>query len=175
MSSRFVAIVGFPAFTAAIAPAQEPVARPVTPDQPETQRRIQGETEQIARRLGTMLRFMAYHRLDQGEEQKLLTDAAKTLSGLTKNEMNAVIAHLEASIQAPDDKTASDEAKKAYDRHRVVVKDLKSLLLKYDTIKTLDQAAERLERGARDQNELRLEALALNQEMKDYRRRGRGA
>src|SRR5262249_15363648 len=143
--------------------------------QPEAQRRVQGETEQIARRLGTMLRFMAYHRLDQGEEQKLLTDAAKTLNGLTKNEMTAVITHLEASIKAPDDKTATEEAKKAYERHRVVVKDLKSLLLKYDTIKTLDQAADRLERGARDQNELRIEALALVQELKDARRRGRGA
>ena len=117
------------------------------PDQPEAQRRLQGETEQVARRLGTMLRFLAYHRLDQGEEQKLLDDAAKTLGGLSKNEMEAVIAHLEAAIKAPDDKTATDEAKKAYDRHRDVVKNLKSLLLKYDTIKTLDQAAERLERG----------------------------
>src|SRR5437764_10239426 len=126
------------------APAQDAtVARPVTPDQPEAQRKLQGETEQVARRLGTMLRFMAYHRLDQGEEQKLLTDAAKTLSGLSRDDMEAVIGHLEASVKAPDDATASDEAKKAYDRHRVVVKNLKGLLLKYDTIKTLDQAAER--------------------------------
>ena len=118
------------------APAQDAtVARPVTPDQSEAQRRLQGETEQVARRLGTMLRFLAYHRLDQGEEQKLLTDAAKTLGGLSKNDMEAVIAHLEASIKAPDEGTSNAEAKKAYDKHRDVVKNLKGLLLKYDTIK----------------------------------------
>jgi hypothetical protein len=56
-----------------------------------------------------------------------------------------------------------------------VVKNLKGLLLKYDTIKTLDQAADRLERGARDQNEMRLEAQALAQQMREGRGRGRGA
>ena len=122
-----------------------------------------------------MLRFMTYHRLNQGEEQKLLTDAAKTLNGLTKNEMEAVIAHLEASIKAPDEKTADKEAKEAYTRHRDVVKNLKGLLLKYDTIKTLDQAAERLERAARDQNEMRLESQALAQQLREGKGRGRGA
>src|SRR3954447_7721803 len=134
MSSRSLALVGFAAlavaFHAHAQDANETVrSRPVTPDQPEAQRRVQGETEQIARRLGTMLRFLAYHHLNQGEEQKLLTDAAKTLNGLTRNDMEAMIAHLEASVKAPDEKTATDEAKKAYERHRVVVKDLKSLLL----------------------------------------------
>ena len=47
----------------------ESESRPVTPDQPLAQRKLQGETEQVARRLGTMLRFMAYHRLDQGDRQ----------------------------------------------------------------------------------------------------------
>ena len=146
----------------------------VRPDQPEAQRRLQGETEQVARRLGSMLRFLSYHRLDQGEEQKLLTDATKTLSGLSKNEMEAVIGHLEASIKAPDEATASAEAKAAYTKHRDVVKNLKSLLLKYDTIKTLDQAAERLARASKDQHELRLTAESLAQRMRDGRVRGQG-
>src|SRR5262249_39703464 len=93
----------------------------------------------------------------------------------SRNEMEAVIAHLENSIKAPDDATASDEAKKAYDRHREVVKNLKGLLLKYDTIKTLDQAAERLERAAPHPNQLRLNALALSQQEREGRVRGRGA
>src|SRR5262245_46619931 len=130
MASRLAVLLG--AFCAA-AVAQDPAPpaafdRPVTPDRPAAQRRLQADTEQVARRLGTMIRFLAYHRLEQGEEQKLLNDAAKTLNGLSKNDMEAVIAHLEASIKAPDDKTATDEAKKAYDRHRVVVTNLKSLL-----------------------------------------------
>src|SRR6187455_2710010 len=113
MPARFVALFGVVALCAT-ASAQEkavpaattnPVAfdRPVAPDQPAAQRRLQGETEQVARRLGTMIRFLAYHRLEQGEEQKLLTDAAKTLGTLSKNDMEAVIAHLEASIKAPDE------------------------------------------------------------------------
>src|SRR6476659_248171 len=118
MSSRCLAPVALAAFAACVfvspLTAAEKSPPPVTPDQPETQRHIQGETEQVAKRLGSMLRFMAYHRLNQGEEQKLLTDAAKTLNGLTKNEMEQVIAHLEASIKAPDEKTADTEAKQAY-------------------------------------------------------------
>src|SRR5262245_55757934 len=177
MSPRFA--VPLVACCAAAAFAQEspPAAfdRPVTPDQPAAQRRLQGETEQVARRLGTMIRFLTYHRLEQGEEQKLLGDAAKTLKGLSKTDMEAVIAHLEASVKAPDEATANAEAKQAYTKHRDVVKNLKWLLLKYDTIKTLDQAAERIERGARDQHELRLQAQALEQQMRDGRSRGRGA
>src|SRR5262245_2014966 len=185
MSSRLV--LGGPALLLAICvltvQAQDPtpaapnavVTRVVTPEQPDAQRKLQGETEQVARRLGTMLRFVAYHRIDKGEEQKLLAAAAKTLTGLSRNEMEAVIVHLENSIKAPDDVSASTEAKKAYDRHRDVVKNLKGLLLKYDTIKTLDQAAERLERAARDQNELRLNAIALSQQEREGRVRGRGA
>ena len=56
-----------------------------------------------------------------------------------------------------------------------MIKDLKALLLKYDTIKTLDQAADRLDARARDQNELRIEAMALSEETKSGRGRGRGA
>ena len=127
--------------------------RPVTPDQPEAQRRLQGETEQVARRLGHHAPLPRLPPARPGRGTKAPDRRGQDAGGLTKNEMEAVIAHLEASVKAPDDKTANDEAKKAYDRHRDVVKNLKSLLLKYDTIKTLDQAAERLERAARDQNE----------------------
>src|SRR5262245_27567999 len=189
MSSRFVALCGSAALVAAACgsaraqqgppalpttPAPPVFERPVGPEQPAAQRRLQGETEQVARRLGTMIRFLAYHRLEQGEEQKPLADAAKTLGTLSTNDMEAVIAHLEASIKAPDEGTSNAEAKKAYDKHRDVVKNLKGLLLKYDTINTLDQAAERLERGARDQLELGLEALTLAQQLRDGRVRGRG-
>src|SRR5829696_2908426 len=187
MSSRFVALCGALAVASAgsaqppapppdlpTTPAPAEFDRPVGPDQPAAQRRLQGETEQVARRLGTMIRFLAYHRLDQGEEQKLLGDAAKTLGGLSRNDMEAVIAHLEASVKAPDEGTSNAEAKKGYDKHREVVKNLKGLLLRYDTIKTLDQAAERLERGAKDQHERRLDALALAQQLRDGRTRGRG-
>src|SRR5436190_23806625 len=107
------AVLGI-AICALSAQGQDPaasVARPVAPDQPAAQRRLQGETEQVARRLGTMIRFLAYHRLEQGEEQKLLTDAAKTLGTLSKNDMEAVIAHLEASVKAPDEGTSNAEAK----------------------------------------------------------------
>ena len=67
MPARFVALFGLVAICAT-ASAQDkapPAAttspasfdRPVTPDQPGAQRRLQGETEQVARRLGTMIRF----------------------------------------------------------------------------------------------------------------------
>src|SRR5256885_7245749 len=89
MSSRFMALCGSAALVIAAGgtaraqekgppptlpttPAPAEFERAVGPDQPAAQRRLQGETEQVARRLGTMIRFLAYHRLDQGEEQKLL-------------------------------------------------------------------------------------------------------
>src|SRR5437763_11104076 len=118
MSSRFVALCGAAALVLACGTAPAQVSGPpplpttpapaeferaVAPEQPAAQRRLQGETEQVARRLGTMIRFLAYHRLDQGEEQKLLGDAAKTLGTLSKNDMEAAIAPLEDPIKAPDE------------------------------------------------------------------------
>ena len=192
MTCRFVALCGSAALVMAFSgparadekgpppalpttPAPAVFDRPVSPDQPATQRRLQGETEQVARRLGTMIRFLAYHRLDQGEEQKLLSDAAKTLGGLTKNEMEAVIAHLEASIKAPDEGTSNAEAKKAYDEAPRRGQEPQGAAAASTTRSSRStRRPSGSERGARDQNELRLEALSLGQQIRSGPTRGRG-
>ena len=76
------------------------------PVQQEVQKQVQADTEQTARRLNTMLRVIAYHRFDASEEQKVLREAAQTLQGLSRDQMQAVLDHLEKSIKAPDEKTA---------------------------------------------------------------------
>ena len=152
------------------ASAQERVqlARNVTEQQDE-QKRIQAETDQTARRIGTMLRLLTYHNLDKTAEQKLLNEAATTLGKLSKEQMTQVLAHLEAAGKATDGSKAQTEIDAAYQRHREVLEKLKNLLTKYDVIKTLDQAAERLERLAREENELYITSVALSQDLRENR------
>jgi hypothetical protein len=139
-------------------------------DQSEEQKRIQAETDQTARRISTMLRVLAYHDMGKGEEQTLLKEAATTLGKLSKQQMTQVLAHLENAAKANDPNKSGTEVTAAYKKHREIVENLKTLLAKYDTIKTLDQAADRLERLSREEYELYLNSVALSHEIRENRR-----
>src|SRR5207302_6614503 len=79
----------------------------------EKQRQIQAETDQVVRRIGTMLRVLEFYKGDPAEqknaEQKLLGEVARTLEGLSQDQMTEVIARLEAAFKAPDADTADKE------------------------------------------------------------------
>src|SRR5262245_31309772 len=137
--------------------------------QKERQKHIQAETDQVVRRMGTMLRVLEYYEIDQATEKKMLEDMAGILAGLSKNQMSDVIKALDAAAKTPDESKSKDEIARAYARHREIVDSLKDLLARHDAVRNLDQAADRLDKMAKTQLELH---MRTGQFMKDLTDRG---
>jgi hypothetical protein len=136
---------------------------PALSGQQVKQKQVQADTEHMVRRVRTMLRVLDYYQLDKRSEKQLLDDVASTLAGLSKEQMNEVIARLEAAARAPDDRKLEKELEEAYARHRQIVESLKNILAKYDAVKTLEQAADRLEKSSKDQLELYVQTCQFAQ------------
>src|SRR5262249_40080774 len=98
---------------------------PKPADQVRDQKDALAHAEQTARRITTSLRVMTYQKLDAGSEQKLLDEVASSLKGLTQDQIKAVLDHLEKAAKAPDESTATEEQKQAYQKHRQVVSTLR--------------------------------------------------
>ncbi|HET6574606.1 MAG TPA: hypothetical protein VFG68_13440, partial [Fimbriiglobus sp.] len=152
------------------------LAPPAAADPPPTaqrdqQRRVQAEVEQTARRVTTTLRVLTYQKLDPSAEQKVLDEVAAGLRTLSREQITAVLTHLEAALKAPDEATTTAEQREAYHKHRQVLASLRGMLVKLDTLKSLDQAAERLTRYANGQHDLYLQSVAKDNRS-DRRRRG---
>src|SRR5262249_49512726 len=124
--------------------------------QQEKQRLIQAETERTVRQMEAMIRVMQFYKLDKEGEQKLLQEAATTLSGLSQNQMRQVIEQLEAAAKAPEGETQAKAKAEAYAKHREIVTQLKELLAKRDALTTLEQAAERLDKAAKAQRDIHI-------------------
>jgi len=120
----------------------------------DRQAQVRDDTEQLARRVGTMLRVLEHYKLDTAAEKKLLDEAAGTLNGLTKQQMAEVIAKLDAAMQAADKDAARVHVDAAYAGHRDALRKLKGLLAQYDAVRDLDTAVARLEKLSRDELEL---------------------
>ncbi|HXG61145.1 MAG TPA: hypothetical protein VNO22_07225, partial [Planctomycetota bacterium] len=127
-----------------------------TAAQQEIQRRVRAETDVTARRVETMVRALLFHRLDQVQERRVLEEVAGTLSTLSREEMARVLERLRAAAAAPDADKARAEIDAAYVHHRRILEALERLLSRYDAVRDLEQAAERLERAAAEELELSL-------------------
>lgn len=131
------------------------------------ERQVQDDTDRIVRRIRTMLRVMDYYQLDKAAEKQLLAEAASTLQGLSKEQMAAVIDRLDAAVVAPDEGKGREEVAAAYARHREIVTALQRLLGAYDAVRSLDQAAQRLDKLAHDQVALFLQSAQLQRDLID--------
>jgi hypothetical protein len=145
----------------ATAPVQAQTPRPDLTHKQQQQQQVQADTDQTVRRVGTMLRVLDYYQLDKRAEGRLLNEVAGTLAGLSRAQMNEVIAHLETAAKMADEKRARTETEGAFVRHREIVAELKRLLARYDAVKSLDQAARQLEETAKKQHELSLRSSQL--------------
>jgi hypothetical protein len=145
-------------------PVQADPARPDLTHKQEQQKLVQADTDQTVRRVSTMLRVLDYYQLDKRGERQLLDEVAGTLAGLSRAQMNEVIARLEAAAKAADEKQVRSHTEGAYVRHREIVAQLKALLARYDAVKSLDQAAGRLEQTAKKQHELSLRGSQMAQQ-----------
>ena len=121
----------------------------------------------MVRRLGTMLRVLDYYQVDKASERKMMEEMAGVLAGLSQNQMAEVISRLETAGKTKDENAASQEVQEAYDRHREILDTLKALLARHDAVRNLDQAADRLDKIAKEQLELHLQTRALIKDAKD--------
>ncbi|MCS6865759.1 MAG: hypothetical protein RMJ56_14775 [Gemmataceae bacterium] len=126
--------------------------------QRDEQKKIKARVDEAARRAASTLDAMMFQRLTPNAEQKVLQDVAAGLRGLSETEIQAVLDHLEKAVMAPDPQTATAEQKAAYAKHLQIVQQLKVMLGQLDVIKSLEEAAERLERAA--EKEIQLDAHA---------------
>jgi hypothetical protein len=126
--------------------------------QRDEQKKIKARVDEAARRAASTLDAMMFQRLAPNAEQKVLRDVAEGLRGLSETEIQAVLDHLEKAVMAPDPQTATAEQKAAYAKHLQIVQQLKGMLGRLDVIKSLEEAAERLERAAEKEIQLTAEA-----------------
>ncbi len=138
-------------------------AAPATPDlatQEQRQKQIQAETDRLVRRVETMVRVLQYNRLDRTAEKQLLDQVADTLSGLSREQMTRLIDALEKAGKTGGE-SRTKELQEAQERHEQIVLGLKGLLIRFEAIKSLEQAAERLDKLARDELDQHLQNVQL--------------
>ena len=127
--------------------------------QREEQKKIQKRIDEAARRAESTIDAMVFQRLSPSAEQKMLDEVANGLRGLSEEQIQQVLDHLEKAITAPDEATATKEQKEAVAKQRAIVTKLRGLLVKLDVIKNLDEAAARLDAAADKQLGLNAETL----------------
>src|SRR4051794_16503722 len=71
-------------------------------DQKEKQRQIQAETDRLVRQIQTMVRVLEYSKIDKTSERDLLEEMGKTLAGLSRDQMTALLAALESASKSSD-------------------------------------------------------------------------
>ena len=103
--------------------------------------------------------LLAYDGSESGQKA-LLDEVSKTLAGVSREQMAALIAALEKAGKATGD-ARSAALTKAAGHHEKIVLELKGLLAKFDAVRDLDGTAERLEKLARDEVEQSLSTSQL--------------
>ncbi|MFM7540960.1 MAG: hypothetical protein ACKO9Z_15000, partial [Planctomycetota bacterium] len=133
-----------------------PMGHLMAQESPESRARAQasvrGETDQVTRRLEVMAGILRYYKLGSSEDHALMRDAAGALSKLSATEMRAVLDHLEKAAKVSAE--TADQTDKAYSRHLEVVRKLREISTRYDAIRSLEMAADRLEKSSREQGRI---------------------
>src|SRR4051812_35171521 len=89
--------------------------------QQDRQRQIQEDTDQIVRRMTTMLRVMQFYGIDKSGEKQMLEEMSGALRGLSKQQMAEVIRKLGEAAKATDEKKSEQAVEKAYEGHRRIL------------------------------------------------------
>lgn len=132
--------------------AQQSMAQESADARARVQAAVRAETDRVTRRLEVMVGILRYYKLGSSEDHGLMRDAANELSKLSRAEMQAVLDHLEKAAKGPGD--AANQTDQAYARHLEVVRKLREISLRYEAIRSLEMAADRLEKSAREQSRL---------------------
>ena len=157
-AARPLAVAAALVVGAGLSAGADPVPAPAK--QKAAQQKVQGKVADAARRTASTLEAMTFQRLSPTAEAAMLDEVAGGLKGLTEEEIAAVLNHLDAAAAAPDAASADAAQGQAEVEHRRVVARLRGLLSKVDLVKSLDEAAARLDRAADDQLTVNGETLA---------------
>ncbi len=131
------------------------------------QQNTQIATEEVVHRIGTMLRVMDYYQPDQAGQRKSLERIAVTLMALSREQMEDVLRRLDKAAAEPDADKSAKEMEAAHTRHVEIMQTLRALLAEYETVNTLDQIADKLDKLARTELELALQSSKLIQDDKN--------
>jgi hypothetical protein len=132
-------------------------------EQKDKQKQVQADTDRLVRRIETMIRVYEYNRLDASSDKQLLEQINGVLAGLSKDQMTALVAALEKAQKQKGD-ARTEELRKAQARSAEIIEGLKSILAHFDAVRSLEQAAERLDKLAADQVELFLQTAQVTYE-----------
>src|SRR4051812_8782000 len=131
--------------------------------QREAQKKVQAQIDEAARRSVATLNAMKFLRLSASQEQETLKEVAENLRGLSDDQIKSILGHLEAAVKAPDQTTATKEQREAYAKHKQVMERLRELTLKMNAIRSLEEAAARLEAAANNQLDLATGSIVASQ------------
>lgn len=159
---------------AALLVAPVAVADGPSPAQSARQKESMTVAEQTARRLTTSLRVLAYQKLDLTAEHRTLEEVATGLRKLGREDMAAVLGHLDKAITATDPTTASAEERLAYAKHRAVVARLRSLVGRADAVGGLEEAVRRMSDLAKKEHDLYLTSAKAIRKAAEERGNRRG-
>jgi hypothetical protein len=136
-------------------------------DQKLKQKTTQVATEELVERIGTMLRVMEYYQPDKNSQHKTLERIAHTLAGLSRAQMEAVLKGLDKAAAEPDADKSSQELQAAHERHIEIMTTLRGLLAEFERVRTLDEAADKIDKLAKAQLELALQTVRIGKDQQD--------
>ncbi|HQR06543.1 MAG TPA: hypothetical protein PLN21_06960 [Gemmatales bacterium] len=168
---------------AALAFADDPVKSAQSPDTPSSlvvaqqtvqQKLAQAETRRTAQRLEAMLRVLSYHQLDAAAEQKIINEAASALRGLSQQQMEEIIKNFSTASQAKTLAEMDKQLDQAQDKHRVVLDQIRQLLARFEMVRNVEQAAQRFDKLAVEQGQLKDRVLQSEQQRRAQTNQRRG-
>src|SRR5262249_2209130 len=96
--------------------------------QKQQQQNTQIATEDVAQRIGTMLRVLEYYQSDKVQQRKTLERVATTLVALSHEQMEEVLKALDRAASEDDPERSAKELKEAHNRHLEIMLTLRTLL-----------------------------------------------
>ena len=140
----------------AVDPEERASDRAKLEEQIEKEKRVRAETDQAVRRVATMLSVLEFYGIDSGERKKMLEEVGKTLSKLNREQMAEVISRLNSAARAvaTDAAKSEKETLEAFEKHNEIMRELRKIMSTFDSLRNLEQAAEQLEKLAREQQDV---------------------
>lgn len=148
-------------------PLQPPQSGNPVGTQNVQQKQAQAETKRLANRLETMLRVLSYHQIDATSEQKLMDEAAEALKGLSQQQMQEILKQLEQAVKTPSPVEADQHLDAAQEKHREVLDRFRQLIARFELVRSLDQAAQKFDKLAKEEMLLRERVQRADQQKQD--------
>ena len=141
----------------AFASDDKPGDRKRLDDQIKQEEKVRHETDLAVRRVATMLSVLEFYGLESDDRKKMLEEVGNTLNKLHSKQMAEVIDRLNAAAAADNSALSEKETFEAFKKHTEVMIELRRIMAAFDTLKSLEDAANELDTLAvRQQKNLQL-------------------